>query len=97
MSFAHIPRGGEGQTRGDVDGCACRGRAWALAMSAPSLGPCGHLRGAAATAAAGGCWLVVVGSRGMMGQCLATGGCQTLQLLVIGRLIINKYVNSIIN
>jgi hypothetical protein len=45
----------------------------------------------------GGCWLVVVESRGMMGQCLATGGCQTLQLLVIGRLIINKYVNSIIN
>ena len=52
-------------------------------MSVPSRGPCGHLRRAAVTAAAGGCGLVVVTSRGVMGQCLATGGCQTLQLLVI--------------
>ena len=54
---------------------------WALAMSMPSLGPCGHSQGATVAVAAAGCGLVVVRSRGMMGQCLATGGCQTLQLL----------------
>jgi hypothetical protein len=59
-------------------------------MSAPSLGPCRHLRGAAATAAAvGGCGLVVVRRQAVMEQCLATGGCQTLQLLLINDLIIN--------
>jgi hypothetical protein len=40
------------------------GRASALTMSAPSLGPCGHLQGAMVTAtAAGECVLVVVRSR----------------------------------
>jgi hypothetical protein len=41
----------------------------------------------------GGCGLVVVRSRRVMVQCLAMGGCQTLQLLIIGRLIINKHFN----
>jgi hypothetical protein len=66
------------------------GQASALTISVPSLGPCGHLQGTTVTVtAAGGCVLVVVRSReGMrvgsgkkqrvMGQCLATGDCQTL-------------------
>ena len=41
----------------------------------------------------GGCGLVVVRSRRVMVQCLAMGGCQTLQLLIIRRLIINKHFN----
>lgn len=59
------------------------GRAWVLLMIMPSLGPCGHSRGAAGTAAAAGCRLVVVRRRAVMGQCLATTRCQTLQLLLI--------------
>ena len=54
---------------------------WALAMSMPLLGPCGHLQGATVAVVVAGCGLVVVRSSGMMGQCLAMGGCQTLQLL----------------
>jgi hypothetical protein len=30
-------------------------------------------------------------------QCLATDGCQTLQILIINVVIISKYVNYIIN
>ena len=37
--------------------------------------------------------MVVVSGRNVMGQCLAMGGCQTLQLLLINVLIINKHVN----
>jgi hypothetical protein len=44
-----------------------------------------------------GCWMVVVSGRDMMGQCLATGGCQTLKLLIINNLIFNSHVNSIKN
>ena len=40
-------------------------------------------------AAAGGLGMVVVSGRNVMGQCLAMGGCQTLQLLIINILIIN--------
>jgi hypothetical protein len=35
--------------------------------------------------------VVVVTTGGVMGQCLATGGCQTLQLLLISILIISKH------
>jgi hypothetical protein len=41
--------------------------------------------------------MVVVGGRDMIGQCLATGGCQTLKLLIINILIFNLHVNSIKN
>jgi len=85
VRWQRAPR--RGHSGGDVACCLPtsldEGHTRRLLMSAPSRGPCGHLRGAAETAAAGGYGLVVVGSRGMMGQCLATGGCQTLQLLVI--------------
>jgi len=30
----------------------------------------------------GGCWMVVVDGMEVMGQCLATDGCQTLKLLI---------------
>ena len=43
----------------------------------------GSSDGAAVMVAAEGCGLVVVRNKGMMGQCLAMGGCQTLQLLLI--------------
>ena len=52
MSFAHIPQQGEGECRGllmygDVVGVGAGDMAqwamWALAMSTPLLGPCGHL------------------------------------------------------
>ena len=33
--------------------------------------------------------MVVVGGIGVMGQCLATGSCQTLKLLIINILIFN--------
>jgi hypothetical protein len=33
--------------------------------------------------------MVVVGGIGVMGQCLAMGGCQTLKLLIIITLILN--------
>jgi len=39
--------------------------------------------------AAGRLVMVVVSGRSVMGQCLAMGGCQTLQLLLINNLIIN--------
>jgi len=38
--------------------------------------------------------MVVVRTRGVMGQCLATDGCQTLQLLLISILIISKYYKA---
>ena len=54
--------------------------AWRLVLTkTPSLGPFGHLRGGRRGRRQ---WLgggmVVVGGIGVMGQCLATGGCQTL-------------------
>ena len=58
-----------------------------LSTRTPSLGLCRHLRGGAAMVVVGGCGLVVVRSRGVMGQCLAMGGCQTLKLLIIKFLI----------
>jgi hypothetical protein len=46
-------------------------------------------------AAVGGtCVMVVVRGGGVMGQCLATGGCQTLQLLLISILIISKHYKA---
>jgi hypothetical protein len=33
--------------------------------------------------------MVMVGGTDVMGQCLATGGCQTLKLLIIITLILN--------
>ena len=49
-----------------------------------------------AEAAAGGTGqVVVVRTEGVMGQCLATGGCQTLQLLLISVLIISKHYKLI--
>jgi len=39
-------------------------------------------------------WVVVVRTGGVMGQCLATGGCQTLQLLLISILIISKHYKA---
>jgi len=41
--------------------------------------------------------MVVVSGRNVVGQCLATGGCQTLQSLLINVLIINKHINFIVN
>jgi hypothetical protein len=38
--------------------------------------------------------MVVVRAGGVMGQCLATGGCQTLQLLLISILIISKHYKA---
>jgi hypothetical protein len=38
---------------------------------------------------AGRLGMVVVSGRNVMGQCLATGGCQISQLLIINHLIIN--------
>jgi hypothetical protein len=61
-------------------------------MNAPSLGPCGHLRGAAGTVAVAGCVVVVVRGKAVMGQCLAMGGCQTLRLLIINVIFINKHI-----
>jgi len=64
----------------------------------PLLGPNGRSQGhTTAAAAVGRLGMVVVSGRSVMGQCLATGGCQTLQLLLIDILIINKHVNFIIN
>ena len=62
------------------DECALAWPMWALARGSGDGG-------------GGGCGLVVVRSRRVMVQCLAMGGCQTLQLLIIGRLIINKHFN----
>jgi hypothetical protein len=60
----------------------------------PLLGPDGHSQGhTTAAAAAGGLWMVVVSGRNVVGQCLATARCQTLQILLINLLIINKNVN----
>jgi hypothetical protein len=42
----------------------------------------------------GGTHQVVVRTEGTMGQCLATGGCQTLQLLLISILIISKHYKA---
>ena len=61
---------------------------WQLvSMKTPSLGPFGHLRGGRRRWLGGG--MVVVGGIGVMGQCLAMGGCQTLKLLIINILIFN--------
>ena len=38
--------------------------------------------------------VVVVRTREVMGQCLAMGGCQTLQLLLISVLIISKHYKA---
>ena len=38
--------------------------------------------------------VVVVRTEGVMGQFLATGGCQTLQLLLISILIISKHYKA---
>jgi hypothetical protein len=38
--------------------------------------------------------VVVVRTEGVMGQCLAMGGCQTLQLLLISILIISKHYKA---
>ena len=56
---------------------------WAvLNNEQPLLGLDGHLQGHTTMAvAADGLGVVVVSGRNMIGQCLATGGCQTLQLL----------------
>jgi len=51
-------------------------------------------RGTAEAAVAGMRRVVVVRVGGVMGQCLATGGCQTLQLLLISVLIINKHYKA---
>ena len=53
---------------------------WAvLNNEQPLLGLDGHSQGHTTTAvAADGLGIVVVRGRNMMGQCLATGGCQTL-------------------
>jgi hypothetical protein len=60
----------------------------------PLLGPNGRSQGhTTAAAAVVGLGMVVVSGRNVLGQCLATGGCQTLQLLLINVLIINKHVN----
>jgi hypothetical protein len=58
----------------------------AAKTSAPCLARCGRSRMAAAMRRRGG---VVVSRQTVMDQCLATGGCQTLQLLIIRVLIIN--------
>jgi len=50
-----------------------------------SLSPCGRSRTAAAKGGRG----VVVSRQRVMGQRLATGGCQTLKLLIINILIFN--------
>ena len=68
----------------------------ASAVSMPLLSPCGRLRGGQQRQR-GTRRVVVVRTEGVMGQFLATGGCQTLQLLLINVLIINKHVNVIIN
>jgi hypothetical protein len=47
-------------------------------------------RGTAEVAVGGTRWVVVVRTGGVMGQCLAIGSCQTLQLLLISVLIISK-------
>jgi hypothetical protein len=51
-------------------------------------------RGMAEVAVGGTHWVVVVRTGGAMGQCLATGGCQTLQLLLISLLIISKHYKA---
>ena len=48
-------------------------------------------RGTVEVAVGGACGMVVVRVRGVMGQCLATGSCQTLQLLLISIFIISKH------
>jgi len=46
----------------------------------PLLGPNGRSQGHTTTAAAAaGLGMVVVSGRNVVGQCLATGGCQTLR------------------
>jgi hypothetical protein len=57
----------------------------------PLPGPNGRSQGH--TMAADGLGIVVVSGRNVLGQCLATGGCQTLKLLLIIVLIINKHFN----
>ena len=69
-----------------------------LTTSVPSLSPWGRSRGATAGGMVGGKnGVVVVSRQEMMGQCLATGGCQTWQLLIINMLFINSHINLIIN
>ena len=60
----------------------------------PLLGPDGHSQGHTTVAVAvGGSRMVVVSGRNVVGQCLATAHCQTLRILLINLLIINKNVN----
>ena len=61
-----------------------------VVIKQPLVGPNGHSQGQTTTAAA----MVAVGEGGVGGkdgvwQCLATGDCQTFQLLLITILIIN--------
>jgi hypothetical protein len=51
-------------------------------------------RGTAEAAVGGTRRVVVVRTEGVMGQCLAMGGCQTLQLLLISVLIISKHYKA---
>ena len=52
-------------------------------MSMPLLSPCRRSRGDGGGGGGGNSRVVVVRTGGVMGQCLAMGGCQTLQLLLI--------------
>jgi hypothetical protein len=91
-------RGGAVGSDAAVEGAdvAVGGRVWAvLDNEQPLLGPDGQSQGHTTTAAApAGLGMVVVSGRNMMGQCLATGGCQTLQLLLISVLIISKHYKA---
>jgi len=52
------------------------------------------VRGMVEAAVGGMRGVVVVRTKGVMGQCLAIGGCQTLQLLLISILIISKHYKA---
>ena len=60
----------------------------------PCLAHAGACEGDSRGGSEGTCGVVVVRVGGVMGQCLATGGCQTLQLLLICILIISKHYKA---
>ena len=70
--------GGRGDVAGGVDENTLAWPVWALTRGTTGM----------ATMAGGG-WMVVVDVIDVISQCLATGGCQTLKLLIINILIFN--------
>jgi hypothetical protein len=85
-----------GDVAGIVSGDVACGREWWLAMNLPPLGPRGHSQEqTVVVAAVVGVWDGGGGGQDVMGQCLATGSCQTLQLsLIILILLLIKLYSS---